>query len=1761
VSRPEGGRPRATRGRARRALLSIASLVMALVPVVGGTIAPGVDASGTPSIALSESAPATILYGTDASVSLTASNPGGGSWGYNLSYEDVLPPGVNYVTGSTSPASVGDPQILTNQPATHNTTLIWSNVSDLSPGSSNTLGFSLAAATDAHPTPNFRANESYKDTTSAYVNTDPREVPQFTTGGTPSNYTGSATASGTTTLSPLAISQTPGGAQLRGLHDHQFVSTITVTNNDVYATDSITVDDWLPAGLEYLLCGQTDNTTNAPTNPGSRDEYPGSPLISGNLSTPPNCTAPQTVATVSTDPDGSGPLPTAVYTHVEWTDVASLAPSATLTLEFVLAIPIRANTTTWSGTEPTATSLGQAANLDNNGGPETVDGTSLTIYATASGTYGGTLGSGSNPVEATGYDTIVARDIITGKAVSDGTFTQGNPVTYTITVSTSEYRYSDDTTVTDTLPSGLCPLGSENYDPPQAPACDPIVGGTPSPASPPYNLVTANGDGTFTLVWDLGEMAPSTTKTITFPAADRTAYRTGGADTTPTVGNDTLTNTETATGNLWVRCDRDDPTCTGSDSPISHDGTFPAPASATATASQAAPGPTITVEISQNVPAGQPMTCASATYLSTTSAGYPPTYQKGDRICFQIDVEYPSGTDFKDPTVTDFIPPNTTYESDSATETSKNSAENVTLTEPSSGELTWTMGNELRSGGTDLYEDQNTLFEVQFSVIAQADPTLGNEYDLTQDLAKLVTSNTQGTTFTARGLVTYQLAAPIVTLTKAVTTIGGLGAPERSGDTVRGGNSVGYTVTVKDTGIVDAYDVEVWDVLPVQDECLDVSAILPASGACVPGTGGEIIEWPPSAVPDLAAGASTTLTYTMTVPTAAGAGETFSNTAGVRSFVGEHNDSGQPNNLYYPGSNIDPSVTAGEEHASAADQTVDVVSAGATVTKTALVTSTNTYGSSSDATIGDTITYTVTVTVPHDTTFYDASLADLLSDQLTYVTDSGQVTEPGGSFTEAEGSDTDGFSYAYDSAHSTVILTFPSTYANGTSADETVTLSFEAVVANVSANQRNDQISNVATLTDHTSTGEQVTAANSPVDTLIVEPDVAISKTVSPAKIQPGGTNTFTITVTNPSGTGVSTAYDLAGTDTIPTTPAPGLTYVASSLTVAGPATGPAATASEASGVVSWSIPELEPGQTVTITYQVNPPASDVMTNGESWTNTAYLTSWCGVNDCASVPGTRTYPYPASSPPLSASAPLPAEFPTLQVTKGAPDALAAPGGGYYALDNDPFTWMVTVENSTSVATAKSLAVTDTLPGSWSYDTGSTTITFPTGLHSNADPTVTVNGSGDQVLSWTGLGTLNPDQSLTITYTATPDVSPLTTSNTGTFAYPNSAYATADDNNDSSGNGSVPQYTSNTSTVDAYIGRADLQITKSHTGNFSAGADGTYTLTVINNGPSTAGAPVTVGDTMVSPETFVSASGSNSTSEWDCTFTSPTLTCTLDLPANAGATTLANGVAAPALSVVVDTASSTANGTEVTNTATVSSPTWDNDTANNTSSDPTTIDANADLVITKSHTGNFTAGSQGTYTISIENDGTSDAQGPLTVTDTLPAFETLAPAGATGTDWLCGTESGGQFTCTTSSGLIFGSYAQPISVPVNVAASQTPGTITNKASVTSGTNNPDPDNAISSDPTTIVTSADLALTKVHVGTFVAGDPGTYDFTVTNSEGPSDAAGPLTVTDPLPSGESFVSGGAGAPAGRARPRRGRSPAPTPRASTWATRPPSP
>src|SRR5205085_8058787 len=111
--------------------------------------------------------------------------------------------------------------------------------------------------------------------------------------------------------------------------------------------------------------------------------------------------------------------------------------------------------------------------------------------------------------------------------------------------------------------------------------------------------------------------------------------------------------------------------------------------------------------------------------------------------------------------------------------------------------------------------------------------------------------------------------------------------------------------------------------------------------------------------------------------------------------------------------------------------------------------------------------------------------------------------------------------------------------------------------------------------------------------------------------------------------------------------------------------------------------------------------------------------------------------------------------------------------------------------------------------------------------------------------------------------------------------------------------------------------------------------------------------------------------------------------------------LAAGASYPAISLAVSVAPNSA--LSVTNSAAVSGGGQTN-TANDSASDPTTINGVPDLTIAKSHSGNFTQGQSGTYTITASNSGGAATSGTVTVTDTLPAG--LTYSSATGTGWSC-----------------------------------------------------------------------------------------------------------------------------------------------------------
>jgi uncharacterized repeat protein (TIGR01451 family) len=407
-------------------------------------------------------------------------------------------------------------------------------------------------------------------------------------------------------------------------------------------------------------------------------------------------------------------------------------------------------------------------------------------------------------------------------------------------------------------------------------------------------------------------------------------------------------------------------------------------------------------------------------------------------------------------------------------------------------------------------------------------------------------------------------------------------------------------------------------------------------------------------------------------------------------------------------------------------------------------------------------------------------------------------------------------------------------------------------------------------------------------------------------------------------------------------------------------------------------------------------------------------------------------------------------------------------------------YSITVTNSGGVASSGTVTVTDTLPAGLTPGTAT-----GTGWTCNTvGQTVTCTRSdalaaGSSYPAITVPVTVAPNSSLSLTNTAT--VSGGGDSNAG--------------NNSSS----------DPTTIN---GVADVTIAKSHTGNFSQGQAGaTYTLTVTNAGGAATSGTVTVTDTLPASLSYVSATGTG----WTCGVAGQTVTCTRS---NA----LAAGASYPAITVTVNVSPTAPSS--VTNTGSVSGGGQTN-TSNDSSSDPTNINGVADLTVAKSHSGNFTRGSTGAYTITVSNAGGAATSGTVTVSDTLPTG--LSYVVATGTGWTCGA-AGQVITCTRSDALAAGSSYPAITVTASVLQTAA-SSVTNTASVSGGSQT-NTANDSSSDPTNIVSSSDLSLSKsVNNPSPIQGQNVTFTLTLINA-GPSNATN-VAVTDLLPAGLTFVS----------------------------------
>lgn len=1182
----------------RRSAALVTAVSLAALGSVAVLLPTSASAAPGPAITATKTAPATVLAGQPIAFTLAAGNPSSNSGAvteYNASFRDVLPIGLTYTPGSTTPAGAGEPTVYTDG-GTGQQTLVWSDVDDLQLDSSAGLTFSTTVDNTVLPVASVVLN-----TANAYASSDPRTIPAFDANGGPvANASVQAATSNqtSTTITALKITKdepSPEAKLLRGVHDHPTVYTLTVTNTSKAATNAVTVTDYLPAQEEFLGCGAVDNSSGV--------EYPGAPSLTATPAVTSNCPTPALVDTVVNPPaDGAVVYPAGIYTKVTW-NLGTLAAGQSVTIKYAAGIPLRANVLFAGG--PSATSLGQSANLDNNTGPSTRQISSAATqvnYAHAAGTYTGPVASGgSTSVFDDTSHQVTVNDLRIYKSVSPATFVSGATATYTLHVDSGEYTNNSAITITDVLPNGICPLDNVRNYVSGAPAeCN---AGPSFAPSVPYQSVTQNADGTFTVVFQPIAVAKDGSTVITYTGRNRTVYTGGSLAGQPIAAGDSFTNNATELG---------------TSTPVAATGyTGNQPVTDSTRATQTTNLGTLTKTVSARA---NNLSCAGATYGKTN-----PVYRKGDRVCFEITASFSGENQTRNAVLTDFLPLNTSFDAGSVSYPAANTVDpgSITLDTSNSanGVISWKVGAP--NGGSTNVPIGNT-FVADFSAIVTK-AAVGPAPDKPGNLIKLRTVNSSGVASSLRDLANFQIAAPPpLGLTKGVASVNG-STPVNPANTdhvqVKEGDSVVFRVDATNNGTAgNGNNIPItssteWDVLPSGIGCAVVSAISDGGACTNPGDPGQpsfsgngarsAIVWNYASA--LAAGAGHTFNYTVTIPAGVSVSTDFVNTVASRSYTVDNDTPGTT--TFYPAGNIDTTVPSASSDAPPASDNSDVYLRDVAVSKgvQSAINETGNTGAepspvaATQATIGEQVSFTVSARVPADSTVYNGSFSDPLPTGLTLNSATATYRPDAGSATTA--ALPSGVTF---SATAPPTFTFPTSYDNTSSTDQVFTMTIVATVANVGSNVNAVVRTNTAAFASQSAAtgGSSWPARTASATATVVEPAPALTKTNnSGGPVTGGQTVTYTLKPSNPAGR--APLHDAWQLDCLPT----GLTFaaygslpggVSTNTPVAGDGTNGCPTGNT---VLAWNLGDLAGGTTLSLTYTatVDPSAS----GKSSFVNTA----------------------------------------------------------------------------------------------------------------------------------------------------------------------------------------------------------------------------------------------------------------------------------------------------------------------------------------------------------------------------------------------------------------------------------------------------------------------------------------------------------------------------------------------------------------------------
>lgn len=368
--------------------------------------------------------------------------------------------------------------------------------------------------------------------------------------------------------------------------------------------------------------------------------------------------------------------------------------------------------------------------------------------------------------------------------------------------------------------------------------------------------------------------------------------------------------------------------------------------------------------------------------------------------------------------------------------------------------------------------------------------------------------------------------------------------------------------------------------------------------------------------------------------------------------------------------------------------------------------------------------------------------------------------------------------------------------------------------------------------------------------------------------------------------------------------------------------------------------------------------------------------------------------------------------------------------------------------------------------------------FPNGYTVN-NVTVT-SGQYNANVNWTNFS-LNPGESATLTAN-------VTVKNSGNYL--NTASITSSSVVDpvSSNNTSSATTTPNAVT--------DLSVLKTvDNATPLVGSNVVFTIVVTNNGPSNA-TGVSVQDLLPNGYTFVSYTSTGGTYN-----------------SASGVWNIGNIIANNNKTLTI---TATVNQTgDYLNTATVNGNETDTNTTNNSSSVGTVPNNVSDLAVTKSVSdGTPLVGSQITFTVTVTNNGPSNAQ-EVEINDVVPS----------GYTYVSSTATNGFYNASTGIwdiGNLSNGNVASLDMIVTVNNS---GNYTNTATVTQLFTDPNPTNNTATATTTPTPTSDLIITKtVDNQTPLMGQNVTFTIELTNA-GPSDATD-IVVAEALPSGYTYV-----------------------------------